>query len=130
MSQRKLAYTRLTTDSALIAKIPLDRWFGASAVDGTPAVPFAVMRISGTFRTTNGTGQRRLEVWVHDRKGDYNRIDDIIELVKARLDGAPEAADADSRIVCYDWINDSPDLFDDGYGTNCKMVNYTITGKK
>lgn len=130
MSHRKLVYTRLTTSTELLTEIPIERWLSASAVDGTPDTPFAVIRISGTFRTPNGTGQRRLEVWIHDQKGTYTKIDDIMALVKARLDSAPEMVDSDSRIVCWDWVNDSPDLFDEGYGTNCKMINYTLTGKK
>jgi hypothetical protein len=74
--------------------------------------------------------RRRLEVWVHRDDADYDAIEDVLKAVKKVLDGAEHQTDTDgAEIISCTWINDSTDLFDDGFRTNCMMSAYDIVGK-
>jgi hypothetical protein len=127
---RTVIHGLIINDPGITALIPADRWFQASSIDAAPQLPFGVIRISGNFPTPVASGQRRIEVWVHDAKGSYIQIDDILELVQELFDRTFDVVDDGWRLTCMTWDNDSPDLFDDGYGTNCKMKAFTATGRK
>ncbi len=112
-------------------QIPEDRWFGSGATTSTPASPFAEIKMSGWLPGIGPLRRRRLEVWVHDQPGDYDRVDKILEYVRQVLDGAEHRKGASgAEIVRCEWKSDSPDLDDDGYGTITRMSAFEIIGKE
>jgi hypothetical protein len=92
--------------------------------------PFAIYRIVDAPPTVVGSPQPRLEVWIHDNRGSYVRIDALIELVRTVLVAAVPMENSTHRIVDVEWTGDSPDLVDDGYNTNTRNARFTLTGRK
>lgn len=127
---RKLVYAALTSSAPLVAAIPEDRWIQGGSVDSPPARPFAIYRIVDVPPSVVGSGQPRLEVWIHDNRGSYTRIDSILELVRTVLYSAVPMENATHRIVDVEWTGDSPDLVDEGYNTNTRNARFTLTGRK
>lgn len=114
----------------LPTQIQLDHWFGSGAVPDSPPRPFAEIKFGGTFRGMGSVKRRRLEVWVHDAEGDYGIIEDEISYIKSVLDGAEHRSDGKgNEIISCSWVNDSVDLYDDGYRTFCKSTVFEIVGK-
>lgn len=127
---RQLIHEALTSSLPLIAEIPADRWIQSGALDEIPTCPFAVYRIADAPTSLIHSVQPRLEVWVHDVRGSYLRIDRILDLVKEALAAAVPMEDSTHRIVCVEWTGDSPDLVDEGNNTNTRNTQFTITGRK
>lgn len=127
---RKLIHAALIASSPLTAVIPASRWIQGGAVDSPPLRPFAIYRITDVPPTVVGSAQPHLQVWIHDDRGSYVRIDEILELVRTALYGAVPMENATHRIVDVEWTGDSPDLVDEGYNTNTRNASFTLTGRK
>jgi hypothetical protein len=127
---RALVHQWLTSHAALTALIPAERWIQQGALDNPPARPFAVVGFTDRPRSDVGSAQPRLAIWVHDDRGSYSRIDSVVELLEADLPNATPLEDSANRIVDIRWDGSSADLTDDGYSTNVRNVNFTLTGRK
>lgn len=130
---RKLLYRALTESAVLLAEIPIDRWLSGGSVDITPALPFAVIKFGGgdVVPSPSGWGISRVEIWIHDEKGSYTRIDKILNLIKDHLDGnsfmwidLPR-----DNIAVAEWTSTSGDLVDGGYNTNTRLASYKLVGR-
>lgn len=114
-------------------EVPPDRVFQTGSVDTNPVTPFIVYRQSGHFpgvTKRSKVRQQSLEIWVHDEPGDYSRIDGILNRIEQTFDAVVHASAAEGESIgSADFESRSPDLDDDGFGTICKMTNYTITGR-
>ena len=127
---RKLVYTLLTGQATLTDHIPADRWIQSSDVDQEPVRPFAVIAMDEAVRgATRKPGVRRLRIHIHDDPGSYIRIDKILEDVIEFLGDVRAAQDADSYLAQADWIETSPDLFDDGHRTITKNASFVLAGR-
>lgn len=111
--------------------LPAERWYGSGAVVDTPPRPFAEIRFGGRFPGVAAVRRRRLEVWIHDDEGSYDRIEEWIQFVKGVLDGAAHLTDGSgNEVILCSWVNDSTDLYDGGYRTNCLMSAFDVVGKE
>lgn len=111
-------------------EIPAARWYGSGAVRNPELRPFAEIKLSGTFPGMASVQRRRLEVWIHDDEGDYDRIDKWLHFLKNTLDDAVHVqGEGGAELQQTSWLSDSTDLYDDGYRTICKMTAYDIIGK-
>lgn len=114
-------------------EVPIERIFQIGSVEKKPETLFIVYRLSGDFPTvTRRSPARRvsLEIWVHDQPGDYSRIDGILKQIEATFDAVVHASAAEGEWVSTaDFESRSPDLNDDGFGTICKMTNYSLIGR-
>jgi hypothetical protein len=127
---RRLITEALKADAGLTALVPAARIIQFGAVDEIPDRPFIVLQFSVTTVTDVKSGQPTLNVRVHDNRGSYIRIDDIIALVDEAIQGALPLESDTARIVCAEWTGVGEDLIDDGYNTNVRISNYTLTGRK
>lgn len=111
--------------------IPAAKWYGSGSVPGIPEPMFAELKFGGNYRAMGSVVRRRLEVWIHGPEGDYGDIEKMLAFVKDQLDGAEHLKDgAGNEIISCSWVNDSTDLYDDGYRTNCMMSAYDLVGKE
>jgi hypothetical protein len=127
---RQLVYEWLTQDGYLTAVIPAERWIQQGAMDDPPPRPFAVVGFTDRPRTDVGSARPRLVVWIHDNRGSYFRIDDIIKYLEEELPSAVPLENDDYRIVDIRWEGSSADLTDDGYSTNTRNAEFSLTGRK
>lgn len=127
---RELIFQTLTSDPTLLMSIPPERWIQQGAMDNPPARPFAVVGFSDRPRSEVGSPQPRLVIWIHDDRGSYVGIDSIIEYLEKNLPGKVPLEDDTHRIINIRWEGSSPDLTDDGYGTNTRNAEFTLTGRK
>lgn len=127
---RALLHGWLTTQSYLTSIIPADRWIQQGAMDEPPARPFAVVGFSDRPRSTIGSPRPVVTIWIHDERGSYGKIDDVIALLESMLPVATPLENNDSRIVDIRWEGSSGDLTDDGYSTNTRNATFSLTGRK
>lgn len=104
--------------------------YAAEAADDikVESFPFIVMRW-GTIAKGIGPSRRQLlDIWVHDRERDYQRIDDALKRVE-KVFASVVAADAkEGWITQIDWQGSSPDLRDDGYDTITRNSTFMVIG--
>lgn len=114
-------------------EVPLERIFQAGSVDTKPQTPFIVYRFAGNFPGVTRRSRGRaasVEIWVHDKPGDYGQIEGILKQIEATFDSVVHASAAEGEsIAAADFESRSPDLNDDGFDTICKMTNYSIIGR-
>ena len=130
MTSRALVHGAITTNPAIAALIPPERWIQQGALDAPQVRPFGIIAYSDTPRSTLGSEQPRLVVWVHDDRGSYVLIDRVLDLVRLALESAIPLEDADSRIVDVEWTGKSAEFTDDQYDTNTRNTQFTLTGRK
>lgn len=131
MGVREVVTTRLISDATLNADgITLNSTFLSHDKDTPQVRPLMVLRWQDTSPGLGPVNQRNLQVWVHDKPGDYTRVDRILKRVHALLTTmfGVNAGDASSWVSQIDWRGDSDDLNDDEAVTFCRYSNYTITG--
>jgi len=128
---RQLAYRAITESARITALIPADQWIGDGGMDITkPQTPFGVIKFAGDERSPSRHGVPRVEVWIHDDRGSYMRIDQILAAVRTELDTNVFAfPDMPGELICFDWQSYSPDLIDDGYNTNTRMAAFLAVGR-
>jgi hypothetical protein len=115
MDLRKVVFRALKGDSELQSLIA-DRIFQRSSLEeGVPPaqIPYIVYHFSESF----GTGpsilkaqRQTVQVWVHDKTGDYFRIDEILGRVKIILEHIEEGDPAGFLGIRQTGL--SPDLWD------------------
>lgn len=125
---RKVVYNLLTTNADLNALLENPIWYTGSALDQAPAAPFGVFRFAGHPATFKRSGKHNLEIWVHDHRGSYTRIDDALEIIKDIFESVPAVFDG-QYIAEADWTNDSPDLTNEDYNTNTRMASFDLVGR-
>jgi hypothetical protein len=127
---RALLYQAITASTDLTAIIPAERWIQAGAIDAPTARPFAVIRIVDGPPSISKATQPRVEIWVHDDRGSYLRIDEVLDLLEDILPIVPPLENDSDRIVAVDWSGRSPDLVDEGFNTNTRHTDFIVTGRK
>lgn len=128
---RRTAYSLLK--NAIGDVIPEDRIKAVGTTDTQMARPFALYRFSGTLpgvTSRSASKPVRMEVWIHDEPGSYLFIDDTLRTVEDVMDAAVHLSAAEGESISQvKYESRSPDLTDDGFGTFCKMSNFTLIGK-
>lgn len=131
---RKTIYDALTSASAITAIIPAHRWFEAGAVVDQPKKPFGILRWIAPVPSSSGRWLNQLRVDVHDERGDYSRIDEVLGNpytgggIYDLLSGLLDYVGPDGRITQCDYLNHSGDQEDEVYGTNYKFSSWQVIG--
>lgn len=126
MDWRTWAYQKLIGDAAFTALVPAASVYGAGSLTQTPEKkPFVVLRFGPAIAApVPDTHYTELQVWAHDRPGDYLRIQEILAQAKTTLVGQIVSIGA---IACR-WQGDSNDLADDGLGTITRNSSFRLVG--
>lgn len=98
----------------------------AGDVDTPSARPFINLRWGETTPGLSTVDNRVVSIWVHDRPGDYTRIDNIIRRIKQVLIALEGTQHTTGWIVAVEWVTDSDDLTDDGHGTITRTTTHTL----
>lgn len=131
MTLRVTTFQLLTTTPALVALVPLNRWFPRGAQIDKSQTPYVVMAWVGTLTTGGRNSPELLDVYVHDQVGSYTRIDKILALVKPALEGAAHYRGSDGEgfpLVQADYLGRSADSVDQGNGTLFRFCSWKILG--
>ena len=123
---RQFVYDRLSDDVAIAAVVDDRVKQGESMIIAELTVPFLVYRIGN--ETSEQFSEDPLEphrvffqVYIHDRGGDYTRIDDLVPLVIAALKGGPYP---EYKILRVNYLETSRDLDDAEMGTIMRYVRF------
>lgn len=132
MGAREVIYEFITEDSVLQdLGFGVDSVFTDHTVDTPQVRPLMILRWQNVVVGVGPVNQRLLQVWVHDRPGDFGAIIDpalrrlrtlLSSLEAVRLDGG--AAGLHTVI----WEGDSDDLRDDEVGTIARWTQFRLTG--
>lgn len=135
---RDLVYDILRNSAPLNAlQINTNSIYQVGSMDGIPAKPALGIQwgdltpgpseMLGSIVTGAGTSVMVLRV--HDELGDYGRIDAILTAARNALCGSIGIRSITSpgwTLIQCDWMSDSPDLRDDGYGTLTRFSTYRV----
>jgi hypothetical protein len=126
----------LVADGSLTAVIPTERWFQAGAVLDVPVKPFAILRwISPVAGDARGSFAHQLQVQIHDDRGSYKRIDELLGGpyrtggVYSILAGIAGLAGVDGYVAQADYLGDSGDDVDVDFKSNTKFSSWQIAGR-
>lgn len=136
MSLRAFVFGLLTTDAELNELgLNADSTFITHDVDTPQVRPLMVLRWQ---RTDPGMGDeetdwvnfRRLQVWIHDEPGDYDRIDRALRRVRSVLMNVRGTYTGTTRhwVTQTNWEGDSDDLRDDDAGTIARHAQFLFVG--
>lgn len=128
---RELVWAKLTGDPDLQALgFDEDNIFTDHSLDTPQRRPLMVLRWQGVDVGLGPVNQRRLQVWVHDRPADYDRIDQTLRRLRTLLSSI-EAVRLDGGIAGVHtaiWEGDSDDLRDDEVRTITRWTQFRLTG--
>lgn len=123
---RQFVYDRLQ-DSAGLSALVADRVKqGESMIVAELDVPFLVYRIGNETNEQFSEDAQKpnrvfFQVYIHDRGGDYTRIDDLVVLTIAALEGGPYP---EYKILRVNYLETSRDLDDAEMGTIMRYVRF------
>lgn len=119
--------TKLDAYAPLLVVVPAAQIVGSGSLEEAPGVrPFIMIRAGFESRGPfPGVSTRNATLWVHDDPGDYMRIDNIMKLCRAALEGPV----SESGGVACRWAGDSTELADEGFKTICRNQSYQLQGK-
>lgn len=123
MEWRTWAHARLAASTAVTSEVPVERIFGAGAIQGRPEAPFIQLRLNpvAPVRAVPARSTELL-VYAHDDPGSYLRVDRILKAAREAL----EADVTDATGIAAEWQGDSPDLADDGYDTITRNSSFRL----
>jgi hypothetical protein len=120
---------------ALTTLVPAERWYAPGAVVDNPPKPFVVLRWIAPVRSAAaGRFLRQLRVDVHDTRGSYKRIEQILGNPDTGLGiygvFAPvvQLTGTDGRVTEMNYLGHSGDQEDDTYLTNYKFSSWQVIG--
>lgn len=129
MTMRQRLFKAMS-ESALVTHHVEDRIIQASAIGtelwpGTPKRPFITYRLHTDFPVGGGMGRREYsQIWANDDPGDYERIDEILHVVRLAVEAIPPNGDfLEAR-----WVETGVDLKDDAMGTINRYIRFQMTG--
>lgn len=131
MTLRVTTFQLLTTTPALVAQVPLAKWFARGAQIDKTQTPYVVLAWVGTLTTGGRNSTELLDVYVHDQVGSLVRIDKILDAIRPVLQGAMHYAGADGSgfpLVQADYLGKSQDGVDQGNGTAFRFSSWKILG--
>ena len=125
MNKREFVFNRLNDSLSLNALVG-NRIY--STVKGDPGKPFIVIRFDPVFPDVVGGEFQNMTIWVHDQSQSYERIDTILPLIRAALEGP--VAMAGETGIHVDWSGESGDLSDDARGTILRNATFRLAGRR
>lgn len=130
MAARSALRELLETDERL-RELGFAKIYAQNAVDTPEEDRFVVVRWEVPGDRVWGTkAADRASVHFHDKDRDYGQIDLGIERLKDLLQDALHVAGEDGWVLTQaHWNSDSPDGFDDGYGTVVRSSNITVISR-
>lgn len=126
MDWRIWVYERVSTDADVLEVVPVERIFGAGAMDATPDdKPFIQLKFGSKVKDAGpGLYRQFMTVWVHDVPGDYMRIDQVLGLIQKAFN----VRIGQEGGIKAQWIGDSQDLSDEGHNTITRNATYALVG--
>lgn len=131
MSVRVTTHQLLVAQPALTALVPTERWFRRGGTIDTPALPYVVLAWLGSVTVGGRNSPELLDVYVHDERGSYGKIDQVLKAVKPVLLAAEQYAGpsgTSTRLVQATYLGRSADLFDPDNGTAFQYSSWRIIG--
>jgi len=99
--------------------------YPTNSVDTPEEELFLVIRWGPTTKVFGTTGPSRFSVWVHDKQRDYGRINDVLDRLRELIPDQTHLQGADGRTLSVaEWLGESDDLFDGGYNTCTRFVDF------
>jgi hypothetical protein len=126
---RGIVYNLLTEDAALLVDIPKARWFSSGAALDLPEKPFAVIHWGERTGISRNLSARTLRVNIHDNRGDYTRIERVLDQVEDVLLPQIDVKQGASRITEIQWLMRSGELVDQDYKTNLMYLDFRVAGR-
>lgn len=125
---RAILRTAILADSGILSEgIDSDNFFAVD-VDSPIDRPFMQLRWANNNPGLDVVTKRFLVVWVHDKPGDYSRIDRLILRLRQVLPGLAGVTNGTQSILAVEWTGDSEDLTDDGHKTIARTASFTLVG--
>jgi hypothetical protein len=128
---RAAVYYLLTHDGVLNALgIQPATVYQTNTVDNPDVKPFVVIRWETKTVSFEKRGSQSLSIWAHDDRGDYSRIDSILERVIDILLSAEHVVGTDGyTLTCARYLSTSDDFWDDGYQTITRYCTFSIVSR-
>lgn len=128
---RTIVRNAIITDAALLALGVTPEATLAGDIDTPQGRPFLNLKWGQRLPSVVRAAPRvvNLAIWVHDTPWDYGPIDAILSRLQVLLPSIEGVVDGTSEVQVIDWLNDGPDLQDDGHRTIVKVGNYRVVGK-
>ena len=125
---RTLIYQAIITDPTLISYGINGNDSFAVDVDTPQTRPFLQLRWGRNDEGLDISTRRTLVIWVHDKPGDYTRIDAIIFRLRSLIPSLVPSQDVNGWLQGVEWTGDSEDLTDDGHRTIARNTGFVLVG--
>jgi len=125
---RTLVYQAIIGDSTLNSLGITGPSSFAVDVDTPSARPFLQLRWGRNDEGLDVSTRRSLVIWVHDKPGDYTKIDNIILRLRTLIPTLISSRDANGWLQGVEWTGDSEDLTDDGHRTIARNTGFVLVG--
>lgn len=129
MAARAALFKLLSEDNTL-QSLGVENVYPTNAVDTPPEDCFLVIRWEPSTMAFKNVGSDRVSIWAHDRSRDYGRIDEVLQHLKELLPATIHLPGEDGQtLTTSEWLGEGPDLFDAGYQTVVRFVEFTVISR-
>lgn len=125
---KRAVYALLTSDDALNALVPAERWYERSSVPDQPVKPFAVLGYTGRQRIGPGQRQTTMTLNVYQERGDYSLCEAVLKRAAFLLDSVTHYVFEGDRLALAMPLSVGPELFDDAWRANLLQQDFLLLG--
>lgn len=104
------------------------RVYAAPGIDTPKEECFVVLRWGRGNAEFKNVGTQDLEIWVHKRQADYNRINKILDRIQELMTTTTHRQGSDGVFRQAQWTGNSEDFRDDGFRTFTRNAGYRCNG--
>jgi hypothetical protein len=131
MTARAAVWQLISGDTTLNALgIVQANTYTTNSVDNPETKPFVIIRFETVTAAFGQIGAQNMSIWAHDERGDYSRIDQILQRIQDILTNAVHVAGNDGFTLSSSrYQGTSDDLWDDGYRTITRYSTFSVLSR-
>jgi hypothetical protein len=125
----KAMYELLTSHAPLTDIVPVPAFYEAGSVEDRPDKPYVVLGWLPDLVKASGRYASLFELRIHDERGSYARVRQILAVVRAHMEDVTQYQGSDGWLTECSYAGNSGELVDPDSNTNLMTASWEVVGR-